>query len=110
MEHIRVLSGRLIAAPLFCEYMNHNRSLHTLGLVKKPHHLAHIMAIYRAKVSQSHIFKEHSRDKKLFNAAFCPSHGIYHGSSYTGDLLHCLIQAHLHSCVCFRGTNNAEVI
>ena len=110
MKHIRILSCRFIATSLFCKNMNHNRPFHTLCLIKKTHHLAHIMPVHRSKIGQSHIFKEHSRNKKLLNAAFRPSHSIHHSGSHTGNLFYRLIQAHFHSGVCFCSTDRTEII
>ena len=87
--------------------MDNNRSLHSLCLIKKLHHLAHIMAIYRSQISQPHIFKKHSGNDQLLDAALGLSDRIYHGGSNMGNLFECFCHADLHSCISLSCTQSA---
>ena len=107
VKTLRMGRCRSIASAFFCKDMDNNRSLHSLCLIKKLHHLAHIMAIYRSQISQPHIFKKHSGNDQLLDAALGLSDRIYHGGSNMGNLFECFCHADLHSCISLSCTQSA---
>ena len=86
METVRMGAGRNIAFSFFRQHMDHYRSFHPFCLVEQLHHLAHIVSVHRAQVGKSHIFKKHSRDEQLLDAAFGLAHSIHNGRSHSRDL------------------------
>ena len=102
MELIRMLPCRFVSSALICQDMNDHWSLNSLRLIKKAHHLAHIVSVHRSQICDPHVFKKHSRDDELLDAALGLAHRIYQCSSDTWYLLEIFGHIDLHSRVGFR--------
>ena len=109
MKLIRMQTCRFVATSLLCQNMDNNRSFYSLCLIKKFHHLTHIMTVNRSQISQTHIFKKHTRYDELLDTALCAAHRIYHRSSHLRDLLKCFRHIDFHSGVDFCCTKRAQI-
>ena len=104
MKTLRMGRCRSITSALFRKDMDNHRSLHSFCLIKKLHHLTHIMAVYRSKISQTHIFKKHSGNDQLLNTALGFADRIHHGSSNMWNFFERFCHADFHSRVSLRCT------
>ena len=109
VKTVRMQAGRSVATAFFRKDMNDHRSLHSLGFIKELHHLAHIVAVHWSQICQPHIFKKHSRNDQLLDAALGLPHRIHQGGSHFRDFFQCLRHAEFHSCVGFRRSQGAEI-
>ena len=98
MEPGRMALCRGIPLPFFGFDMNHHCALHFLGVLKHPHHLRYIVAIHRAEVFHSKVFKKHSRNHQLFNAILGVADPFYHTVAVNRNLVQCIF----HACFQFR--------
>ena len=109
METVRVCTCWSVTLSLLGKDMNHHRSLHAFRFIKQFHHLTHIVPVHRSQIGQSHIFKQHSRNKELLDTALGFAHGIYQCGSHFRNLLQRLGHSHFHSRVSFRGSQSTEI-
>ena len=100
--------GRARLADSILRLMDEN-GFRGFRLIKQLHHLTHIMTVNRSKICQSHILEQHSRNKKLFDAAFGLSHGIYQCGADFRNFLQRLCHSHLHPCVSFRSPQGTQI-
>ena len=104
MKTLRMGRCRSITSALFRKDMDNHRSLHSFCLIKKLHHLTHIMAVYWPQISQTHIFKKHSGNDQLLNTALGFADRIHHGSSNMWNFFERFCHADFHSRVSLRCT------
>ena len=109
MELIRMQTCRFVATSLLCQNVNDNRAFNPLCLVKKFHHLTHIMTVNRSQIGQSHIFKKHARYDELLDTALCAAHRIYDSRSHLRDFLKCFRHIDLHAGVDFCCTKRTQI-
>ena len=104
MKLIRMQTCRFVATSLLCQNMDNNRSFYSLCLIKKFHHLTHIMTVNRSQISQTHIFKKHSGNDQLLNTALGFADRIHHGCSNMWNFFERFCHADFHSRVSLRCT------
>ena len=90
----RMAHRRFISTAFFCQHMDQYRTLLPFCFLQHFSQLPHIVSIHRTKIGQSHIFKKHSRNHQLFDAAFCLMKCIHHAISHFGNLFQSVGYAH----------------
>ena len=70
MEFCRIVYGMSITFSFFCLYVDNDRLFQLFGTCQSIDEQRDIVAVDRTNVRKSHILKEHSRNKTLFDRIF----------------------------------------
>ena len=70
MKFCRIALRRGISLSLFRNDMHDDGLIQLLCFLEHPAHLPDIMPVHRPQIRKPHLFKEHSRYKKLFDSVF----------------------------------------
>ena len=105
----RILLCRSVSFSFFRNHMHQHRMIHPPGLMEHPYKSAHVMSVHRTQISDTHIFKKHTWNKELFNAAFCPLYLTDNPFSSFGKLFQGILHASFQSGVCLGSPQPVEI-
>ncbi len=100
---------RDISLPFLGNHMDKDCPVDFCSFPQHPEHSPDIMAVHRPKVGNPHIFKEHPRDEKLFDAAFGPADLFYHPLPVNRDFIQGIGDACFQPLICVCGPQVAQM-
>ena len=109
VELIRRLLRRSVSFAFLRQHMQQDRAFDLLSFPESPAQHRKIMARHRSQICDPHVFKEHPRHHKLFDAAFGPADLLDHRISHHRNLMKGIRDPLLQSCVKVRRPKLSKV-